>query len=115
MAHITGLSFIVPVRDLEQAVRFYCAAFDLQEVFRAEQIVFVGTPGTDTAIGILLDPANAGSGPRNIGPHVDHAVGLDAAIRDVEAAGGRVVERGEHAPDVPFARIADPDGNVLSI
>ena len=32
-----------------------------------------------------------------------------------EAARGKVLERGEHAPDVPFARIADPDGNVLEI
>ncbi len=115
MAKITALSFIVAVRDLEKAVRFYCDAFDLQEVFRAEQIVFVGLPGTDSALGILLDSERAGSGPHNMGFHVDHAVGLDAAIRDVEAAGGTVVERAEHAPGVPYARIADPDGNVLEI
>jgi len=47
--------------------------------------------------------------------HVDHAVGLEAAILDVEAAGGTVLERSEHMPGVPFARIADPDGNVLEI
>ncbi len=115
MAKITALGFVVPVRELEQAVRFYCEAFDLQEVFRTEQIVFVGVPGTDTALGILLDPDNAGAGPQHIGMHVDHAVGLDAAIRDVEAAGGTVIERSEHMPGVPFARIADPDGNVLEI
>jgi len=115
MARITALSYIVPVRDLEQAVRFYCQAFDLEEVFREEQIVFVGHPDGDTAVGLLLDPENAGSGPQTVGLHVDHAVDPDIAVRDVEAAGGRVVERGEHAPGVPFARIADPDGNVLWI
>jgi len=26
-----------------------------------------------------------------------------------------VLERSEHMPGVPFARIADPDGNVLEI
>jgi len=115
MAKITALGYVVPVRDLEKAVRFYCDASDLQEVFRTEQIVFVGIPGTDTALGVLLDPGNAGNGPMHIGLHVDHAVGLEAAIRDVEAAGGSVVERSEHAPGVPFARIADPDGNALEI
>ena len=115
MAKITALSFIVPVGDLEKAVRFYCDAFDLQEVFRAENIVFVGMPGTDSALGILLEADGAGSGPRHIGFHLDHAIKLDDAIRDVEAAGGSVVERGEHGPGVPFARIADPDGNVLEI
>ena len=59
--------------------------------------------------------ANAGNGPQNVGFHVDHAVDHDNAIRDVEAAGGRILERGEHAPGVPFARFADPDGNVLEI
>ena len=115
MARITALSYILPVRDLDAAARFYCQAFDLAEVFRNEGIVFVGISGGESAIGLLLDAEHAGAGPQNIGVHVDHAVGLDAAIRDVEAAGGRIVERGEHAPGVPFARISDPDGNVLEI
>jgi predicted enzyme related to lactoylglutathione lyase len=113
MARITALSFIVPVSDLERAVRFYCKAFELEEVFRTEQIVFVGKPGGDTALGVLLDPANAGTGPMNVGLHVDHAIALDQTVGDIESAGGRIVERGEHAPDVPFARFADPDGNEL--
>ena len=115
MAKITALSFIVPVRDLDKAVRFYCDAFGLTEVFRNERIVFVGLPGTDSALGILLDPDGAGEGPRHIGFHVDHAVEHATAISDVEAAGGSVLERGEHGPGIPFARIADPDGNVLEI
>jgi predicted enzyme related to lactoylglutathione lyase len=115
MASITALNFVVPVRDLDKAVRFYCDAFELQEVIRAERIVFVGLPGTDTALGILLDPEHAGSGPMHVGMHVDHAISHDDAVRDVEQAGGTVLERGQHAPDVPFARIADPDGNVLEI
>jgi predicted enzyme related to lactoylglutathione lyase len=115
MAKITALSYIVPVRDLEKAVKFYCDAFELTEVFRNERIVFVGLPGTDSALGILHDPEHAGEGPMNIGFHVDHAVPPDNAVRDVEAAGGKVLERGEHAPGVPWARIADPDGDVLEI
>lgn len=115
MARVTALSYIMPVRDLDKAVRFYNAAFGLEEVFRNERIVFVGLPGTDSAMGLLLDPEHAGDGPQNIGLHVDHAVDHAVAIKDVETAGGRVLERGEHAPGVPFARIADPDGNELEI
>jgi predicted enzyme related to lactoylglutathione lyase len=115
LAKITALSYIIPVRDLDAAVAFYCKAFELQEVFRAEQIVFVGHPEGETAIGILLDAEHAGNGPQNVGVHVDHAIDHAGAIRDVEAAGGKILERGEHAPDVPFARVADPDGNVLWI
>ena len=115
MAKITGLTFIMPVRDLDRAVKFYREAFDLEEVFRAERIVFVGAPGSDSAIGILLDPEHAGSGPQNVGPHVDHAITPDDAVRDVEKAGGKVVERGQHSPNVPYARITDPDGNEIWI
>ncbi|HLB26773.1 MAG TPA: VOC family protein [Dehalococcoidia bacterium] len=115
MAKVTSLLFVVPVGDVERAVRFYCDAFDLQEVFRGEQIVFVGIPGTDTALGILHDPAAAGSGPQHVGLHLDHAINLDDAVRDIERAGGGIIERGEHAPGVPFARISDPDGNVLEV
>ena len=113
MAKTTGLTFIVAVKDIDKAVRFYCDAFDLAEVFRNDQIVFVGSPGSDTAIGILRDDTNAGSGPQNVGLHLDHAISLDDAILDIETAGGKVLERGEHAPGVSFARIADPDGNVI--
>ena len=115
MAKITALSYIVPVRDLDRAVAFYKTAFGLEEVFRAEQIVFVGNPGGGAELGLLRDPEHAGSGPMNVGLHVDHAVADGVAARDVEAAGGKILERGEHAPGVPFARITDPDGNELWI
>ena len=115
MAKITALAFVVPVRDLERAVKFYCDTFGLEEVFRTDQIVFAGIQGTDSALGILLDPEAAGSGPQHVGFHVDHAINLEDVIRGIEQAGGTVVERGEHAPGVPYARIADPDGNVLEI
>jgi predicted enzyme related to lactoylglutathione lyase len=109
----TGLIFIVPVRDLDKASRFYCDAFGVEEVFRTDEIVFVGFPGTDTAVGLLKDDAAAGGGPQNVGFHLDHATNYDEAVQEIERAGGKIVERGEHAPDVPFARITDPDGNEL--
>jgi len=31
------------------------------------------------------------------------------------AAGGRLVERGQHAPGVEFASIADPDGYLVEL
>jgi catechol 2,3-dioxygenase-like lactoylglutathione lyase family enzyme len=40
---------------------------------------------------------------------------MDAAVREVEAAGGTLISRGEHAPGVPFAYVRDPDGYVLEL
>jgi predicted enzyme related to lactoylglutathione lyase len=114
-ARVTALSFIVPVADLERAVKFYRDAFGMEEVFRGDEIVFVSVPGTESALGLLRSPDSAGAGPQNVGLHIDHAIAPDDAVREVESAGGTIVERGEHAPGVPYARIADPDGNVLWI
>jgi catechol 2,3-dioxygenase-like lactoylglutathione lyase family enzyme len=115
MAKITALLFIMPVRDLDVASRFYREAFDLEETFRNEGIAFVGIPGSDSAVGLLLDPEGAGSGPRHTGFHVDHALSHSEVVDHVEKCGGTVLERGHHAPDVPFARITDPDGNEFEI
>ncbi len=115
MPKITAISFVVPVKDLDAAAKFYTEAFDLREVFRNEGICFVGIPGTDSALGLLLDPDAAGEGPRHVGFHTDHDLDLGDVIKGVEAAGGKLLERNEHAPGVPFARIADPDGNVIEI
>lgn len=115
MAKTTGLTFIVPVRDLDKASQFYCETFGVQEVFRSDNIAFVGYPDSDTAVGLLKDYASAGGGPRYVGFHLDHSLNLDEVVGEIASAGGRIMERGEHAPGVPFARITDPDGNELWI
>lgn len=40
---------------------------------------------------------------------------IDDAARRVEKAGGRLLERGEHAPGVPYAYVADIDGYTIEI
>lgn len=115
MAKINALQFILPVKDLDSAAKFYCDVFDLEEMFRNEGIVFVGIPGTESAVGLLLEPDDAGSGPRHVGLHVDHDLDRADVLEAIKQAGGAVVEEGEHAAGVPWARIADPDGNVLEI
>ena len=64
MAKITSLLFVLPVRDVDKAVRFYCDAFELQEVYRDDNIVFVGIPGTETSFGIYHDPLRPAAGRR---------------------------------------------------
>ncbi len=40
---------------------------------------------------------------------------LDEAIALVLEAGGALVDKGEHAPGVPYAYVTDPDGYVIEI
>jgi hypothetical protein len=40
---------------------------------------------------------------------------MDAAVREVVGAGGRLRRRGEFGPGLPFACVADPDGYEMEI
>jgi catechol 2,3-dioxygenase-like lactoylglutathione lyase family enzyme len=40
---------------------------------------------------------------------------LEKCIAQIERAGGKLIERGEHGPGVPYAFVADPDGYLIEI
>ena len=40
---------------------------------------------------------------------------LDKCIAQVVRAGGKLLERGEHAPGIEYAYISDPDGYVIEL
>lgn len=51
----------------------------------------------------------------HVGLRVAEGVDLDAAVEAVVEAGGQLLERGEHAPGIEYAYVADPDGNVVEL
>jgi catechol 2,3-dioxygenase-like lactoylglutathione lyase family enzyme len=40
---------------------------------------------------------------------------MDAAVRAVEVAGGRLIRRGEHDGGTVFAYVEDPDGYIVEL
>lgn len=117
-----GLTHIhLVVRDLERSLRFYQGVFGMAEMFRSgPHMVFLRTPGSADTITLNqsadeahLAGVNAGVG--HFGFRRAEGVDLEAAIREVEAAGGTLVRRGEHAPGVPFAYVQDPDGYLIEL
>jgi len=109
------------VHDLERSLRFYHQVFGLQELFRSgPHMVFLSTPGGRDLITLNQDATEAAKAGDNGGiAHfgfrlVDQA-DLGAAIAEVTGAGGRLLSQGEHAPGVPFAYVADPDGYVIEL
>ena len=40
---------------------------------------------------------------------------IDAAARAIEAAGGKIVERGEFVPGEPYVFAKDPDGYTIEV
>jgi catechol 2,3-dioxygenase-like lactoylglutathione lyase family enzyme len=115
-----GLTHVhLVVDDLDRSLRFYREVFGLEEQFRdGPTMVFLQTPGASDSItlnGQPGDPRIGRGGVDHIGFRLVDKTELDDAVRQVEAAGGRLVERGEHAPGVPYAYVADPDGYVIEL
>jgi catechol 2,3-dioxygenase-like lactoylglutathione lyase family enzyme len=121
MVKTEGLTHIhLAVRDLDRSLAFYQGVFGMEEKFRDGELVFLSTPGAGDSI--TLNPGKderehvgASGGVRHFGFRLRDGESLDLAIADVEAAGGRLVHRGEHAPGIHFAYVEDPDGYVIEL
>jgi catechol 2,3-dioxygenase-like lactoylglutathione lyase family enzyme len=102
------------VADVERAADFYRDVFGASERFRVgEQLDFMSLPGG--AIVALDGRPEGHRNPPHVGISLADGEDLNAAVGEVERAGGRLVEQGEHAPGIPYAYVADPDGNVIEL
>lgn len=119
MIETEGLTHIhLRVKDIDASLAFYQQVFGMQEKFRDGELVFLNTPGSKDTI--TLNPHDEGlagksGGVEHFGFRLKPGVSHAEAIEAVEAAGGHLIRRGEHAPGVPYAYIADPDGYVIEL
>src|SRR5713226_8597299 len=99
MVQTYGLTHInLAVRDLGRALRFYEQVFGLREYGRGDGLVHTQAFGRHDILTFAEDPDD-----------------IDRAIAEVERAGGRLLRRGEFAPGLPYAYVADPDGYEIEI
>ena len=122
MIQTQGLTHIhLVVRDLDRSMAFYRRVFGLEERFReGDCMVFLNTPGSQDLVTLNADAnevqlAGVNGGVNHFGFRLAEGSDLDAAVAEVEAAGGALVKRGEHAPGVPFAYVRDPDGYLIEL
>jgi catechol 2,3-dioxygenase-like lactoylglutathione lyase family enzyme len=112
------------VAEHDRAIAFYRDVFGMEERFRDGPIVFLGTPGGGDSLALHLattgeerERVGQQGGWEHFGIHLpDRSLdAVDAAVERVKAAGGRLLDRGEHAPGVPYAYVADLDGYAIEI
>jgi catechol 2,3-dioxygenase-like lactoylglutathione lyase family enzyme len=112
------------VADQARSIAFYVEVFGMEEQFRDGDIVFMGTPGGGDSLALHLavtddERARVGrpGGFEHFGIHLPDrsSAAIDRAVELVEKAGGRLVDRGEHAPGVPYAYVADVDGYAIEL
>lgn len=117
-ARTLGLSHLsLAVRDPQRSLDFYVRAFGVREYWRSDDEIQALGPGEHDVIAFVRDPGNAGKagGIAHFGFRLVAPEDLDAAVAAVLDAGGTLTERGEFAPDVPFAYVADPDGHRIEL
>lgn len=119
MIETEGLTHIhLFVADLKRSLRFYREVFGMEEMFRdGPTMVFLRPPNSADTITLNEDATRAGAagGVDHFGFRLRNKAQLDDAITQVEAAGGQLIERGEHAPGAAYAYVSDPDGYVIEL
>ena len=118
MIRTHGLTHInLKVADLDRSVAFYSRLFGVVEYYRDEEAVQVKGPGAHDVIAFEYSPTGAGpvGGITHFGFCLVSPKDIDSAVKEVKAAGGRLLRRGEFAPGFPFVYIADPDGYEIEI
>lgn len=113
-----GLNHIqLNVRNLARSVAFYEKAFGLKERFRiGRRMVFLQSPGAHDLITLNKCSSNelvGNGGVAHFGFAMDAPI--EKCIIQVTRAGGKLIDRGEHAPGVEYAYISDPDGYVIEL
>ena len=110
------------VSDQARSVAFYDHVFGMKIGFRDGNIVFLHSPDghDDLALHLAItdeELARVGhhGGMEHFGITVKDRNQLDQAVALVVEAGGALVDKGEHAPGVPYAYVRDPDGYVIEI
>ena len=121
MIKTQGLTHIhLMVEDLDRSLRFYEQVFGMQELFReGPDMVFLRTPGSEDVITLHRRETDQETGAMgsiaHFGFHLADGADLDEGISEIEAAGGRLLERGNHGGADAYAYVADPDGYVIEI
>jgi len=118
MLRTRGISHIsLAVRDPELSLRFYAQVFGVREYYRDEACIQVQGPGPWDVIAFERDANLAGrtGGITHFGFRLESPDDIDAAVREVEQAGGKVLRRGVFKPGYPFAYVEDPDGYEIEI
>lgn len=113
-----GLTHIsLAVRDPERSLQFYSSVFGVKEYYRDDSTIQVLGPGDKDVLAFERDLENAGKagGIAHFGFRLVKPEDVDVAVNLVEAAGGKLKQRGEFSPGFPFAFVEDPDGYEIEI
>ena len=119
MVRTYGLTHLsLAVKALERTLRFYRKVFGARVYWREGKSAQVKTPGCHDVIAFEeMKPRSVGKtgGIEHFGFRLVEPKDIDKAVKDAVAGGGKLLRRGEFAPGLPYAYVADPDGYEVEI
>jgi catechol 2,3-dioxygenase-like lactoylglutathione lyase family enzyme len=118
MVKTFGLTHIsLAVADPERSLKFYGAVFGMKAVYQDDDGIQASTPGCSDVVAFEKNAERAGkrAGADHFGFRLTKPSDIDAAVKAVEKAGGRLLRRGEFGPGQPYAFVEDPDGYEIEI
>jgi catechol 2,3-dioxygenase-like lactoylglutathione lyase family enzyme len=118
MVRTYGLTHVaIAVEDPERSLAFYQAVLGVVAIYREADFIQAQTPGSRDVLVFEKNRAEAGKlgGVAHFGFRLTDPADIDAAAAAVEAAGGRILEKGEFVPGEPYVFFADPDGYKVEI
>jgi catechol 2,3-dioxygenase-like lactoylglutathione lyase family enzyme len=109
----------INVRDLARSIRFFREAFGLKVGFSVgKDLIFMVPEAKGHWLALHQvgpdEPVGMAGGFQHFGFKLevnDH----DRVIKQVEQAGGKLVSRGKHGGQFPYAYVTDPDGYVIEL
>jgi catechol 2,3-dioxygenase-like lactoylglutathione lyase family enzyme len=118
MVRTFGLTHVaLAVADAQRSLRFYRDVLGVVAVYEKPGFVQAQTPGSrDVLVFEETDRVRGqGGGIAHFGFRLQDPADIDEAVRAIEAAGGRVRERGDFVPGEPYVFFTDPDEYEVEI
>lgn len=112
-----GLNHIsLSVRDLERSLAFYKRLFGVREYARDETSIQVLGPGPHDVIAFDSRPTHGQPGGiDHFGFRLTDPADMQDVLRQIEAAGAKILSRGEFGPGLPYVYFEDPDGYTIEV
>jgi catechol 2,3-dioxygenase-like lactoylglutathione lyase family enzyme len=113
-----GLTHIaLAVKDVTRARRFYTDVFGMVAIYEDPNFVQMQTPGSRDVLVFEKSTTSTGksAGVKHFGFRLVDPDDIGEAAKEIEAAGGTIMDKGEFIPGEPYVFFRDTEGYEVEV